>query len=71
MPDEELMKDAKNGSLLKKDVLKKHVNRMLNHKRRLALSENFASQWKDGLESAIAPLLCTTARRITLHNEDF
>ena len=38
------------GKLLKEDVLKQQISRMLNSPRRLSLSENFAGQWL-GFES--------------------
>jgi hypothetical protein len=44
-PDEELLQLGQNGSLLKNDVLKSQISRMLNSPKRLALSENFAGQW--------------------------
>lgn len=44
-PDEELLRLGREGSLLKDDVLKAQVARMLNSPKRLTLSENFAGQW--------------------------
>ena len=44
-PDEELLRLGQNGRLLKNDVLKSQISRMLNSPKRLALSENFAGQW--------------------------
>ena len=44
-PDAELLQHARDGSLLKDDVLKSQVARMLNSPKRIALSENFAGQW--------------------------
>jgi hypothetical protein len=44
-PDEELLRLGKDGSLLKDEVLKAQINRMLNSPKRIALSENFAGQW--------------------------
>lgn len=44
-PDAELLKLGQDGSLLKEDVLKKQIARMLNSPKRIALSENFAGQW--------------------------
>lgn len=44
-PDDELLRLGQDGSLLKDDVLKAQVARMLNSPKRLALSENFAGQW--------------------------
>ena len=44
-PDEELVRLGQDGSLLKDDVLKSQVVRMLNSPKRLSLSENFAGQW--------------------------
>lgn len=44
-PDAELLQLGEDGSLLKDDVLKSQVARMLNSPRRLALSESFAGQW--------------------------
>jgi hypothetical protein len=44
-PDEELLQLGRDGSLLKDEVLKSQVARMLNSPKRLALSENFSGQW--------------------------
>ncbi len=44
-PDDELLQLGQDGSLLKDDVLKSQVARMLNSPRRLSLAENFAGQW--------------------------
>ncbi|MFT5523407.1 MAG: hypothetical protein ACI9HK_001353 [Pirellulaceae bacterium] len=44
-PDEELLRLGQDGSLLKDDVLKSQIGRMLNSPKRLSLSENFAGQW--------------------------
>jgi hypothetical protein len=44
-PDEDLLRLGKDGSLLKDEVLKAQINRMLNSPKRIALSENFAGQW--------------------------
>jgi hypothetical protein len=44
-PDAELLKLGKDGNLLKEDVLKKQISRLLNSPKRIALSENFAGQW--------------------------
>ena len=44
-PNDELLRLGRAGSLLKDDVLKSQVARMLNSPKRLALSENFAGQW--------------------------
>ena len=44
-PDDELLRLGRAGDLLKGDVLKAQVARMLNSPKRLALSENFAGQW--------------------------
>lgn len=44
-PDEELLELGQNGSLLKDDVLKQQIVRMLSSPKRLSLSENFAGQW--------------------------
>jgi len=43
----ELLADAKAGKLKDKEVLKKHVDRMLKHKKSFALSEGFFTQWVD------------------------
>ena len=45
MPDRALSRAAEDGSLLREDVLKKQIARMLNSPRRVALSESFAAQW--------------------------
>ena len=44
-PDAELLRLARDGSLLQDDVLKSQVTRMLNSPKRLSLSERFAGQW--------------------------
>ena len=44
-PDVELLKRGRDGSLLKDEVLKAQMARMLNSPKRIALSENFAGQW--------------------------
>jgi len=44
-PDAELLKLGRDGNLLKDEVLKAQVARMLNSPKRIALSENFAGQW--------------------------
>ena len=44
-PDAELLRLARDGSLLRDDVLKSQVTRMLNSPKRLSLSERFAGQW--------------------------
>ena len=44
-PDAELLKLGQDGSLLKEDVLKKQIARLLDSPKRIALSENFAGQW--------------------------
>ncbi|MEM7235665.1 MAG: DUF1592 domain-containing protein [Planctomycetota bacterium] len=44
-PDDELLKLGRSGQLLKDEVLKAQVARMLSSPRRLSLSENFAGQW--------------------------
>jgi len=44
-PDEELLRLGQDGSLLKDDVLKSQITKMLNSPKRLSLSENFAGQW--------------------------
>jgi len=44
-PDAELMRLARDGSLLKDTVLKEQVKRMLNSPKRITLSERFAGQW--------------------------
>jgi len=44
-PDDELLQLGQDGSLLKDDVLKSQVARMLDSPKRLSLSENFAGQW--------------------------
>ena len=45
MPDEELFRLAADGSLLKEDVLRAQVGRMLHDPRSRALVANFAVQW--------------------------
>ena len=45
MPDKELMSAGISGELLKEEVLKQQIDRMLNSPRRLSLSENFGGQW--------------------------
>jgi cytochrome c551/c552 len=44
-PDDELLQLGQDGRLLKDDVLKSQVARMLDSPKRLSLSENFAGQW--------------------------
>lgn len=44
-PDEELLRLGRDGSLLQDEVLRSQVARMLNSRKRLAISENFAGQW--------------------------
>lgn len=44
-PDAELLQRGRDGSLLKDDVLKAQIARMLNSPKRIALAENFAGQW--------------------------
>ena len=44
-PDAELLKRGRDGSLLKDEVLKVQIARMLNSPKRIALAENFAGQW--------------------------
>lgn len=57
MPDEELLKLAGDGSLLKDDVLKKQVRRMLADGKARGLAERFALQWLDlaGLGETVKP----------------
>ncbi|HTN74451.1 MAG TPA: DUF1592 domain-containing protein, partial [Pirellulaceae bacterium] len=45
LPDDELLKMADSGELLKPEVLKQQVQRMLRDPRSKALGENFGSQW--------------------------
>lgn len=45
MPDEELMQLAASGELLKADVLRAQVRRMLSDSKSSAFIENFAGQW--------------------------
>ena len=45
MPDEELFAVADDDSLLREEVFRRQLTRMLNSPRRIALSENFAGQW--------------------------
>lgn len=45
MPDEELMKLAANGKLLKNRVLKKQTRRMLADEKRIRFVEDFTAQW--------------------------
>ena len=44
-PDAELLKLGSDGSLLKEEVLKSQIARMLNSPKRISLTENFAGQW--------------------------
>ena len=44
-PDAELLQRGRDGSLLKDEVLKAQIARMLNSPKRIALAENFAGQW--------------------------
>lgn len=44
-PDDRLIALAGDGSLLKPEVLKSEVNRMLSDQRAVALADNFAGQW--------------------------
>ncbi len=44
-PDAELLKRGRDGSLLKDEMLKAQIARMLNSPKRIALAENFAGQW--------------------------
>jgi len=44
-PDEELLRLGQGGSLLKDEVLKSQIARMLNSPKRLSISEHFAGQW--------------------------
>ena len=44
-PDAELLKRGRDGSLLKDEVLKAQIARMLNSPKRVALAENFTGQW--------------------------
>ena len=52
-PDAELLQRGRDGSLLKDDVLKAQIARMLNSPKRIALAENFAGQWL-GFDELIA-----------------
>jgi hypothetical protein len=45
MPDDELMSLAARGRLLKPEVLKKQIARMLSDPRSAALADNFLAQW--------------------------
>jgi len=45
IPDEELLKTARNGTLAKPEVLEAQVRRMLESPKSQALSQNFARQW--------------------------
>jgi mono/diheme cytochrome c family protein len=45
MPDDELMRAAKQGTLRKPEVLEAQVRRMLSDPKAHALAENFAGQW--------------------------
>jgi len=45
MPDEELLTLAEQKKLNQPDVLRKQVDRMLNHAKALAFTENFLGQW--------------------------
>ena len=45
MPDEELMKLAESGELLKPDIYKAQIKRLLSHPKADALGERFAMQW--------------------------
>ena len=44
-PDAELLRRGRDGSLLKEEVLKSQIARMLNSPKRISLAENFAGQW--------------------------
>ncbi len=44
-PDAELLRLGRDGSLLKEEVLKSQIARMLNSPKRISLAENFAGQW--------------------------
>ena len=44
-PDAELLKLGRDGSLLKEEILKSQIARMLNSPKRISLAENFAGQW--------------------------
>jgi len=52
-PDAELLQRGRDGSLLKDDVLKAQLARMLNSPKRIAVAENFAGQWL-GFDELIA-----------------
>ena len=45
MPDQELFDKAEDGSITKPEVLEAEARRMLQDKRSVALSQNFAAQW--------------------------
>ncbi len=45
MPDDELMKLAKNGRLLKESVIRKQARRMLKDPKRIRFVEDFTAQW--------------------------
>ncbi len=55
MPDDELLRDADNGSLRKSGVLEAQVHRMLKDPKSKALVDNFAGQWLElrRLESVV------------------
>ncbi len=44
-PDDELLRAAESGALLRPEELRKQVQRMIRDRRSYALAENFASQW--------------------------
>jgi hypothetical protein len=52
-PDQELLSLAAKGTLKQHDVLDQQITRLLNHPRRISLSERFAAQWL-GFEDLIS-----------------